>query len=437
MTGRDASGRGESHRADRPIVMDPVCWMQVDPERTPHHSEWEGRSIHFCSVGCKKQFDAAPERYGLHRAAERPDSPSTRTGSWTCPMHPEIVRDRPGSCPKCGMALEPVSRRRPRARPSGPARCTRRSCGTRPALPDLRHGARAADVVRRTRGRTAELRDMSAPLLVLGGAHSAAPRSWRWATCSAGEPDRRSALSARCARSARARCWRRRSVSGRRGRSSCAAVAVGAEPQPQHVHADRPRRGRGLRLQRGRDALARASSRPPFRDATAQVAVYFEAAAVIVTLVLLGQVLELRARSQTSAAIQEAARPGAEDRAPHARRRRRRGRAARRRAGRRPAARAARREGPGRRRRARGHELASTSRWSPASRSRCEKQPGDKVVGATVNGTGALRHARREGRRRDAARADRRDGRRGPAQPRADPEARRRRVRLLRAGRHR
>ena len=81
-----------------------------------------------------------------------------------------------------------------------------------------------------------------------------------------------------------------------------AGVAFGRDLQPQHVHAHRPRRRRRVRLQRGRASCARALS-AAFRDAMGHVPRVFEAAAVIVTLVLLGQVLELRARSQTGAAI--------------------------------------------------------------------------------------------------------------------------------------
>ena len=81
-----------------------------------------------------------------------------------------------------------------------------------------------------------------------------------------------------------------------------ARLGVGREPQPEHVHADRPRHGHRVRLQRRRDARA-GSSRPSFRGHGGEVGVYFEAAAVITTLVLLGQVLELRARSRTSGAI--------------------------------------------------------------------------------------------------------------------------------------
>ena len=82
-----------------------------------------------------------------------------------------------------------------------------------------------------------------------------------------------------------------------------ARLAVGREPQPQHVHADRARHRRRLAVLGGRDRAARTSCRASFRDESGAPPLYFEAAAVIVTLVLLGQVLELRARAQTSGAI--------------------------------------------------------------------------------------------------------------------------------------
>ena len=172
------------------------------------------------------------------------------------------------------------------------------------------------------------------------------------------------------------------------------------------------------------------------RRTTASVAVYFEAAAVIVTLVLLGQVLELRARSRTGAAIRALLGLAPKTARRVARGRQRGGRAARRRCsvGDRLRVRPGR-EGAGRRRRRSRARARSTSRWSPASRCRSRSAPGDRVIGGTVNGTGALRDARRAGRR--ARRCSRRSSRmvaRGAAQPRADPEARRRVSRLVRAG---
>ena len=136
-------------------VTDPVCGMRVDPSRAAHSYEYRGQTYHFCGAGCRAKFEAHPDRYlasgggagGSHhgaappaalpadRAAETwfscPMCPEVRqlgpgvcpkcgmaldaevgadalpTVEYTCPMHPEVVREGPGSCPSCGMALEP------------------------------------------------------------------------------------------------------------------------------------------------------------------------------------------------------------------------------------------------------------------------------------------------------------------------------------------
>ena len=121
-------------------AIDPVCGMTVDPARAAGHVEYEGTTYYFCSKGCVAKFSADPEHYlagarepnqhqpaaagllQIRRApstaapstaapstASRTAAPSTQHAiQYTCPMHPEIVRDRPGPCPICGMALEPV-----------------------------------------------------------------------------------------------------------------------------------------------------------------------------------------------------------------------------------------------------------------------------------------------------------------------------------------
>jgi Cu+-exporting ATPase len=84
---------------------DPVCGMKVDRATARHFARHEGRGHYFCSAGCKAKFEADPERY----FGERPKpGPMPKGTQYTCPMHPEIVRDAPGSCPICGMALEPM-----------------------------------------------------------------------------------------------------------------------------------------------------------------------------------------------------------------------------------------------------------------------------------------------------------------------------------------
>ncbi len=85
-------------------VLDPVCGMTVDPQKTRHHYTWEGTESHFCSGRCRARFSAAPDVY---LRGEKPKS-KDKSGIFTCPMDPEIVQDGPGDCPICGMALEPA-----------------------------------------------------------------------------------------------------------------------------------------------------------------------------------------------------------------------------------------------------------------------------------------------------------------------------------------
>src|SRR5450759_2150332 len=103
------------------VVKDAVCGMQVHPEKAAGQSQYQGLTYSFCSLGCKKKFDLNPARYMQsdtelphlqpQSVAVAPVSGATKvatSGKYTCPMHPEVQADQPGSCPKCGMALEPV-----------------------------------------------------------------------------------------------------------------------------------------------------------------------------------------------------------------------------------------------------------------------------------------------------------------------------------------
>src|SRR5580704_8861841 len=87
----------------RGMARDPVCGMSVDPATTRHRAEHDGDSYFFCGARCRERFVAEPARF------LRPPGPAAAAGSWTCPMHPQVVRDRPGACPICGMALEPTT----------------------------------------------------------------------------------------------------------------------------------------------------------------------------------------------------------------------------------------------------------------------------------------------------------------------------------------
>ncbi len=84
-------------------LKDPVCGMDVAPEKTEHHFTFENHDYHFCSEHCLHKFKDSPKQY-----LEQKEEPSVVAGTiYTCPMHPEIEQVGPGSCPICGMALEP------------------------------------------------------------------------------------------------------------------------------------------------------------------------------------------------------------------------------------------------------------------------------------------------------------------------------------------
>ena len=116
---KDRVHSGHHHHSAPPVpaggsgalkTKDPVCGMTVGTD-SGHRSEYQSTSFHFCRAGCKKKFDAEPLRYmptadqGAPVAAEAAPSPGT---IYTCPMHPQIRQDHPGSCPICGMGLEPL-----------------------------------------------------------------------------------------------------------------------------------------------------------------------------------------------------------------------------------------------------------------------------------------------------------------------------------------
>jgi Cu+-exporting ATPase len=242
------------------VVYDPVCGMSVEPRTAQHRTEHAGRSYLFCSGRCHERFIAEPARYLTPSAAAPPTA--TKETQWTCPMHPQIVRAEAGSCPICGMALEPMM-------PAAGAA----------ANPELR------DMTRRFWVGVA----LSLPLLAISMAdHIAkpaidaliAPQSAVWVQLVLATP----------------------------------VVLWGGWPFFRRGWASLVRRrlnmftlialGTGVAyLYSLAAALAPGIFPSSFRTPEGQVALYFEAAAVIVTLVLLGQVLELRARSQTGSAI--------------------------------------------------------------------------------------------------------------------------------------
>jgi len=237
-------------------VTDVVCGMQVDPATTAHHARHEGQEHYFCSEGCRHRFQADPARYlhpAQHAAAPVPDG-----ARYTCPMDPQIVQDGPGTCPICGMALEPMM--------------PRLEDGENPELTDFRRRfwwslpLSVATVALAMLAMTPLLHGLSPTLRVWIELALATP-----VVLWAGAP-----FLQRWAQSIRNRSPNMWTLIGTGvlaayGYSIVATVAPGLFPPSfqQHGH----------------------------------VGVYFEAAAAIISLTLLGQVMELRARAKTSAAI--------------------------------------------------------------------------------------------------------------------------------------
>jgi Cu+-exporting ATPase len=97
---------GHGHEgAAKDVVLDPVCGMTVGPHAGKPTHTYQGQPYYFCSTGCQAKFAKDPERYLAKTAPPEPTAPGTL---YTCPMHPEIVQEGPGSCPICGMSLEPM-----------------------------------------------------------------------------------------------------------------------------------------------------------------------------------------------------------------------------------------------------------------------------------------------------------------------------------------
>jgi Cu+-exporting ATPase len=88
-------------------VVDPVCGMKILPEKAVGKQEYEGQIYYFCGKSCAEKFKADPATFLTPKAKQSPVPSAPKAGGYTCPMHPEVHEDGPGDCPKCGMALEP------------------------------------------------------------------------------------------------------------------------------------------------------------------------------------------------------------------------------------------------------------------------------------------------------------------------------------------
>ena len=298
------------------VFKDPVCGMTVDPAKAAASIEHEGALYHFCCKGCAEKFKVDPERYlspsykpgGMTPAvqltaikpASRPEDPlaaqSLKTASYVCPMDPEVRQSHPGACPKCGMALEPEV----------PVTTTK-TLWTCPMHPEIVRDAPGSCpicgmalepmTVAQQENENPELRDMTrrfwwgvvlgVPLVAIAMAHMVgplahliSPRIAAWIEFLLATP-----IVLWAGKPFFERGWA--SVKFRSPNMfTLIAMGVGVAYVYSAIATIAPQVfPRGLRGPHG------------------QPAVYFEAAAAIVVLVLLGQVLELKARSRTSSAI--------------------------------------------------------------------------------------------------------------------------------------
>jgi Cu+-exporting ATPase len=250
---------GHHHRHDELAVRDPVCGMAVNPKTSKHRFEYRGETFHFCSSGCRIKFAADPPKY-LDKSKPQDNAPAPEGTIYTCPMHPEIRQPGPGSCPICGMALEP-------------------EIVSLDAAPD----PELADMTRRFWIGAV----LSVPLVVLEmGSHLAGGHGLIDPTLSNGiQLVFATPVVLWAGWPFFVRGWRSL-VTRNLNMFTLIAIGTGVAWLYSLVGTILPQ--------------AFPSN---FRGHDGAVAVYFESAAVITVLVLLGQVLELRAREATSGAI--------------------------------------------------------------------------------------------------------------------------------------
>lgn len=254
---RGAMSRHEQPEPDAPhTVIDPVCGMKVDPHKTSHHAQHAGEDFHFCSARCRERFESDPDKY---LSSDGKDESPAPTGTiYTCPMHPQIRQEGPGACPICGMALEPE-------------------------LPSEDDSAAKQEIasVRRKFWASAVL---ALPVVVL----AMAPHLGLW-TAPAWSPWAELVLASVVV------LWGGSSFFSRFWHS-----ILNRSPNMYSLI------GLGVGVSYGYSVVALLAPGifpPAFRDMHGRIGLYFEPAAVIVALVLMGEWLELRARHRTSDAV--------------------------------------------------------------------------------------------------------------------------------------
>ena len=256
---------------EAPREKDPVCGMMVDPRRPAATAEHAGKTYYFCSPRCAERFRAEPEKFLAasgtanmeHRPAAKPAEIAAPTGKqvrYTCPMDPEVLQIGPGTCPKCGMALESMDAvAEDEADPESESMRLRFWVSAALSLPVLILSMFGEMLgLRWATGTRNAVEFLLATPVVLWGGWPFYQRFWN--SLVNRSPNMFTLIGL--------------------GTGAAYLYSVVATLFPQAFPAS-------------------------FRDMHGGVAVYFEAAAVITTLVLLGQVLELRARKRTSGAIKE------------------------------------------------------------------------------------------------------------------------------------
>jgi Cu+-exporting ATPase len=284
---------------------DPVCDMTVDPEAATLHHEYMGKTYFFCSEHCLEKFRKDPEHYinrvhkqDLFRPILQPIERPAQCDGFTCPMHPEVKQEGHGSCPQCGMALEPVMPSlsvktewtcpmHPEVIQNTPGSCP--LCGMalepRTAMTGEEENPELIDMTRRFKLSVV----LAIPVVFIAMHHMIPGFSLgQWI-----KPDVLRLTEFLLATPVVLWCGWPFFVRGWQSivnRSPNMFTLIGLGVTVAYVYSAIATLFPGIFPE-------------SFRDETGQVGVYFEAAAVIVTLVLLGQVLELKARGQTGAAI--------------------------------------------------------------------------------------------------------------------------------------
>ncbi len=248
----------EGEAGGRATATDPVCGMSVDPQTAKHRTPYKGQTYYFCREGCKTKFEADPKRYLEPDGAAQTPAPAGTI--YTCPMHPEIRQEGPGACPICGMALEPEI-------PSA-------SDEPDPELEDMSRRFWIGLVL------TLPVFAIEMSGHLFGSGHWLAPQTINWVQLALATP-----VVLWCGWPFFERGWQSLQT---RNLNMFTLIAMGTGVAWVYSVAA---------------TLIPDAFPAAFRMSGGAVPVYFEAAAVITVLVLLGQVLELRARAQTGGAI--------------------------------------------------------------------------------------------------------------------------------------